>query len=370
MANKKNKSKNSAIRGDQRKVALPTFSNYNLAFKYFVEQGVDAECILPAAHTKKTVHFGELNSPDFVCTPFKHSLGSMIEMLELGADTLVEIGGPCRLGFYGELQEKILRDMGYEFTMINFDFLKDKKKSEWLKVIKSVNPDVKYPQMLIEATNTMKMVKYLDEIEELYHANMGFEANVGAYDKIYRDFLFDMKMAASGNDIKNAYRKAKVAMDDEPLNKPDMPLKVGVVGEYYTIMDKFSNLDVENKLCRMGIEVHRLINVTNYNLGGSEQKLFPAAKNYMKFPMGPTSATTVAAAEKYAKQGFDGLIHVKCFGCTPEVDVMPLLQKLSQDYHIPVLYLSYDTQTSDTGLDTRLEAFYDMISLKKKVLKN
>ncbi|MCD7770705.1 MAG: hypothetical protein LUH23_01215 [Oscillospiraceae bacterium] len=370
MATDKKKNKKTDNLDGRRKVALPTFGNYNLPFKYFIEQAIGAECILPAAHTKKTVHFGELNSPDFVCTPFKHTLGSMIEMLELGADTLVMSGGPCRLGFYGELQKKILEDMGYKFTMIDLEWLKDMKKSEWLKVIKSVNPDVNVPQLLYEATNTMKMIKYIDEVEELYHANMGFEANEGAYDKIYRDFLFDMKMASSGNDIKNAYRKAKTAMDDEPLNKPDMPLRVGIVGEYYTIMDKFSNLDVENKLCRMGIEVHRLMNFTNYNLGGSEQKLFPAAKDYMKFPMGPTSATTVAAAEKYAKQGFDGLVHVKCFGCTPEVDVMPLLQKLSQEHHIPVLYLSYDTQTSDTGLDTRLEAFYDMISLKKKVLKN
>ena len=33
---------------------------------------------------------------------------------------------------------------------------------------------------------------------------------------------------------------------------------------------------------------------------------------------------------------------------------------------VPVLYLSYDSQTSDTGLDTRLEAFYDMIAMKKE----
>lgn len=36
-----------------------------------------------------------------------------------------------------------------------------------------------------------------------------------------------------------------------------------------------------------------------------------------------------------------------------------MLQKVSEDYSVPVLYLTYDSQTSDTGLDTRLEAFYD-----------
>lgn len=55
----------------------------------------------------------------------------------------------------------------------------------------------------------------------------------------------------------------------------------------------------------------------------------------------------------------------KSAGCTPDIDVMPVLQRLSRDYHIPVLFLTFDTQTSDAGLDTRLEAFYDMIAMRK-----
>ena len=46
-------------------------------------------------------------------------------------------------------------------------------------------------------------------------------------------------------------------------------------------------------------------------------------------------------------------------------DAIPALQNISADYHIPILYLSYDTQTSDTGIETRLEAFYDMLSMKR-----
>ena len=55
--------------------------------------------------------------------------------------------------------------------------------------------------------------------------------------------------------------------------------------------------------------------------------------------------------------------------CTPEIDCIPVLQKVSEDYSVPVLYLTYDSQTSDTGLDTRLEAFYDMLSMKKEKSK-
>ena len=82
--------------------------------------------------------------------------------------------------------------------------------------------------------------------------------------------------------------------------------------------------------------------------------------------MGPTSTVNIWAAKHYASHGFDGIIHIKSAGCTPEIDIMPILQNISADYKIPVLYLSFDSQTSDTGLETRLEAFYDMIRIRKE----
>ena len=57
--------------------------------------------------TNRTLDIGSRYSPDSVCTPFKSTLGSMIDALEAGADTLIMTLGLCRLGYYGELQEKI-----------------------------------------------------------------------------------------------------------------------------------------------------------------------------------------------------------------------------------------------------------------------
>ena len=86
--------------------------------------------------------------------------------------------------------------------------------------------------------------------------------------------------------------------------------------------------------------------------------------------MGSSGISTITLAEEYAKRGYDGLIHVKSFGCMPEMDIIPVLHNISADYKIPILYLSYDTQTSDTGIETRLEAFYDMIDMRKEVTKS
>lgn len=87
--------------------------------KYILEKGLDVQCIMPPKLTKRTLELGAQNSPDFVCTPFKTILGNQIEALEAGADTLIMSYGLCKLGYFGELEEKILRDMGYQFDFIN-----------------------------------------------------------------------------------------------------------------------------------------------------------------------------------------------------------------------------------------------------------
>jgi benzoyl-CoA reductase/2-hydroxyglutaryl-CoA dehydratase subunit BcrC/BadD/HgdB len=62
-----------------------------------------------------------------------------------------------------------------------------------------------------------------------------------------------------------------------------------------------------------------------------------------------------------AKKNYDGIIHIKSFGWTPEINAMPILSKISNEYQIPIIYFSFDSQDNEVGVNTRLEAFYDMI---------
>ena len=59
-------------------------------------------------------------SPEFACLPLKINIGNFIEALEKGADTIIMAGGvgPCRFGYYGEVQREILKDLGFDFEMI------------------------------------------------------------------------------------------------------------------------------------------------------------------------------------------------------------------------------------------------------------
>lgn len=86
------------------RVSFFRYGYYDIAFKFFVEHVLDADFVSLPPSTKRTVELGSKHSSDFVCAPFKHILGDYIEGLELGADVLVQFAGPCRLGYYGELQ--------------------------------------------------------------------------------------------------------------------------------------------------------------------------------------------------------------------------------------------------------------------------
>lgn len=354
-------------RHSRKRVAFMHYSYYDVAFKYFVEQVLDADYVAVPAPTRRTLEVGTEHSNDFVCAPFKHILGSYVEALEAGANVLVQFTGYCRLTYYGELQEMILRDMGYDdFEMLNFSMAVPGSVKGYVQYCKKVvNPELSVARGAANMVVLLRMVECLDAYNDYYLANAGFEVEHGSFSRARASFFDAMRGAVTMADVNEAYRVGMDALRALPTNKPADPIRVGIVGEYFTAVDPASNLELEKKLLSMGVEVHRALNITNYNIRYSEKNTRKSISEYVKYDMGPTSTFTVATAKRYMAEGFDGVVHAKSSGCTPEIDCMPPLQRLSRDYHVPMLFLSYDSQTSDTGLDTRLEAFYDMISMKK-----
>lgn len=355
-----------ADRHKSTKIAIFRYAYYAPAFKYFVEQVLDCEYLELPKSTRRTAELGILASSDDVCAPFKHMMGDWIEALEMGADILVQSGGPCRLGYYGEMQEKILRDMGYDFTMLNFSHGIEQGYFGWGKeVIKVVNPDIDIPHGIKQLLATGHMMTLLDKARDIYMANGGFEVKDGEAKQVWEKLLDNLTRCTTKKEIDEVFAQFKDDMRTLPLDKPAEPLRIGIVGEMFTAIDENSNLGLDEKLMDMGVEVHRRLNFSNRYTHYNEENLRRGIADYVTYDMGPTSTLTLAAAKSYMDAGFDGIVHAKCAGCTPEIDCIPVLQRMSEDNHVPVLYLTYDTETSDTGLMTRLEAFYDMLAMKR-----
>ena len=348
------------------KVTFPQIGNYNVVFELIFNEGMGLEYVRPPKMTDKTLEIGAKYSPDSVCAPFKFMLGNYIEAIEEGANILVSVGGLCRLGYYGELHEQIIRDLGYDVRFVNFAQTRLKKPSSWYEKFKALNSEMSLVRIGEVLPTAVKMVEYLDVVDDFLRQNLGFEVEEGSFQGLYDEYLEDLRQVKTLKELKVHKKEYLKRFNQIEIDKPKNPLKVAVVGEYYTIMQPFSNHFLEKWLAKKGIEVSRWMNFTNTLIHRPEKEVKKHIKNYASYDMGATSMYTIGAALKCAKKGYDGIIHIKSAGCMPEIDTMSVLQNISKDYEIPILYISFDSQTGGIGLETRLEAFYDMIMMRKE----
>ncbi len=350
------------------KVGFPRYSYYGPVFRFFTEQVLDAEYISLPPATRRTVELGDANSSDFVCSPFKRIVGDYIENLEHGANVLVQVTGCCRLTYYGELQEMILHDLGFEdFQMLNFSDVAGKGLKDYVKFCRDVvNPNISIKDNGPLLVGCLNMLLHVDEFMGYYYENAAFEVERGAFERERKAFFAAMDAATTNAEVEAIWDEHRPLLEAIELDKPANPIRVGIVGDYYTAADDDSNMNVTQRLIDMGVSVSHGVTITTRNIRYNEKNLRASIPEYVTNDMGPTSSLNIATAKRYAQEGYDGVIHLKSAACTPEIDVVPVLQRISSDYKMPVLVLSFDSQTSDTGLQTRLEAFYDMISMRKE----
>jgi len=339
--------------------------NYSIVIEE-VAKMLNSDVIVPPPITKKTLDLGSKHSPEFVCVPFKYNLGNFIESLDGGADVIIQAGGGCRFGYYGEVQREILKDLGYSFEFYNLSEFKN--FFSFYPSFKKINPKLNIYKFLKHSFIAYFKMNAMDSLDDCIRKNIGFEINKGEFEKNQKLFLTDLKKADTALSVFLNKRKYRKIFKSIKVKKPKNLLKVGVVGELYVVMEPFSNYFMEKQLADKGIEVHRFITASYLLFGKTKhhkKELLMWAKPYLKYHIGADGTDSVAMANKLRKEGFDGIIHLKPFGCIPEVNAMSALQRLSKEKKFPIIYFSFDSHTSETGIKTRLEAFYDMLKMRK-----
>lgn len=346
-------------------LTFPHMGNYSVPAKYLFSHILDVKVLDAPVITSKTIEIGNKYSPEFVCTPFKYTLGTFIECLEKGANILVQLGGGCRYGYYSELQDKILKDLGYQFILIN---LITAGKANIIKIYKSIRKISKISliKSIYYLFITVKMVKYMDAIDIYIRENIGFEVEKNSFKKLKDEMLETFLNTKSYFHLKREYKKYKQRFKKIEINKPNDCIKVGIIGELYTIMEPFANYELEKELANNHIAITRFTNV-DYLLFKKKkviEKIIKKSK-YVKYRMGADASDNICRCEYLCKKKYDGIIHIKSSFCTPEIGIMPTLSKICNINKVPLLFFSFDANTSEVGIKTRLEAFYDMLEMKR-----
>lgn len=359
---------------DKKIISFPHLGDYHIPISYLLNKLTDNSTIVKSSPpiTKKTIELGSNNSPDFVCVPFKYNLGNFIESLENGATVLLQAGGGCRYGYYAEVQEEILRGLGYNFEFYNLVNTDKFTVKHLFQTFKKLNPKLSFTRFAHYMLLTLLMINYMDNIDDYIRKNIGFEVIEGSFEILKKEILTKFTGCRSFTKLTYYYFKYKRKFRKLKINKPSDCLKVGVIGELYTSMESFSSYFIERELANMNIEVKRFTNATYLVIKKrfKTKKMLRRVKKYLKYPIGADGLDNVYRAKKLIDEDYDGLIHIKPFGCTPEIGAIPIIKNVCNDEKMPIIFFSFDSQTSEEGIKTRLEAFYDMLKMKKEKRNN
>jgi len=343
-------------------ISFPHMGDYHVPIGALLQRLFPEAHVMPAPPiTKETAAIGQRYSPDFICEPFKYNVGNFIQALDMGANVLFQTGMGCRFGYYGELQEQILKDLGYDFQFICLSRSRAMPGTVYTSLRKLGSPK-SASQMAHALLLAVISIKAMDKLSGLLREAVSSEEMLNDYG----DFLQKLKNADTVlkiHALRRVYEKKLLAATQEHAQKP---LQVGIVGDLYTVMEPYSNFDLERKLAARGIAISRKMDVSFLLFKETENARLRKTQGYLRHSGGANGLDSVGQSIQYAKQGYDGVIHAKSFGCTPELNAIPALMRISRDLAIPIMHLSFDTHSSETGFDTRLEAFIDMMEMRRK----
>ena len=360
------------------KVTFPHMGYIWLCVKTMLEYlGVDLA--VPPPSSKRTLALGARYSPEFACLPLKLNLGNFIEASALGADTILMAGGcgPCRFGYYAQVEHAILQDLGYQYRLVVLE-PPERHAGQLLSRIKVITGNNSWKQVYRGVKLGYQKIRAVDELEMTVHRLRPREVIPGSTDRAFQEALREIERASDLAELAVAQRRTKEILESVPTEEGDV-LRVGVVGEIFTLLEPFANLDIERRLGRMGVEVDRSIYlsewVNDHMLFGlvkglrSRREACRAALPYLKHFVGGHGQETVGSTILYARAGYDGVIQLLPFTCMPEIVARSILPVVSADLDLPVLTLTIDEQTGEAGVITRLEAFVDLLERRRRERK-
>jgi predicted nucleotide-binding protein (sugar kinase/HSP70/actin superfamily) len=362
------------------KVTFPHMGYLYVCVKGMLEH-LGLEVILPPPTSKRTMTLGTKYGPEFACMPMKLNLGNLIEASELGADTIMMAGGcgPCRFGYYAQVEYAILKDLGYDYNMVVLE-PPDKHITElttrirqitgnkpWIKVIKAI----RFGYLKSRAVDDVELMSFKIRPRELI---------LGETDRALAKAIKEIDDATTPQELQLALLRGKEIMNSVAIDPNRLVIKIALTGEIYTLLDPFTNLNIERHLGRLGVELDRSIYLSEWIndhlfmglLKGirSSKEYYRNAAPFLNHFVGGHGLETVGSVPVYAKQGYQGVIQVFPFTCMPEIVAQSILPKVGEANGIPVMTLIVDEHSGEAGMITRLEAFVDLLARKEELKAN
>lgn len=352
------------------KITFPHMGPVLIYKKLFERLG--HEVIMPPRPSQRTIELGAKYSPEFICFPFKIILGSYLEALELGAEVIVTTGfiGACRAVYYGDLSERILRQLGYKVKVIVFDSPAEDFQG-FLRNCREIGNRRPLPEVIGNLNLAIRLIYASDYFQKQITHLRPYELISGTFSRKWTEIQSLLASCVSLKHLKKVIKEARQIIAAVPIDISREILKVGLVGEIYLVMEGCSNNEIEEKLAKFGVEIVRKQYISNWfnHFLFPPRKLLRAADTYLKYTVGGHEKENIGYILEFKKRGFDGIIHLLPFGCMPELVTQTIIPALATDLDLPILSLSLDEQTGWVSNMIRLEAFVELLWTRHDLLK-
>lgn len=352
------------------KITFPHMGSSPIAFKTMIEK-LGHEVVMPYRPSDETLSLGSHHAPEFACIPFKILLGTYLESIKRGAEMIITSGGmgPCRAGYYGVLHEKILKDLGYDIDFVVLE-PPQKRGMDFLRKLHQIARG-NSPLVIWDAlSSAWQKLKVLDQIDALSYEIRPRERIKNETTNVVEECYKIIDKAWTKAEIRESLHLCTKKLRAIKVKDDVHPLKVGIIGEIYVVLEPAANFDIQRLLGNMGVLARRSIYLAEWTKDNTffkgEEHIKEAAKPYLRELVGGHGTLSVGNTVLYAKDGYDGVIQLAPFTCIPEIVSKSILARMAGELNIPVLTLFIDEQTGKAGIKTRLEAFVDLMHSRRK----
>jgi len=323
-----------------KRVGIPKALFYYYYFplwKTFFEE-LGAEVVVSGNTTKRTMDEGSKTCVDEACLPIKIFFGHVIELKYKVDYLLIPRFTSVSRGEYICPKFGGLPDM-IKNTVDNLPEIIDVDVDLWKK---GSNPLVSAFEAGSYFTGERKKI-------------------MKAYSKAlesFREFRTEVKKGVLPEDILS--KKLRL------IKKSEGPrLNIAVIGHGYNVYDSYANMDMVNKLKNKGVNV-LTIDMVDSSVIKEKVKTLPKRMfwNYGTRAIG-------SALHFLDRKDIDGIIYLMSFGCGIDSFVADLIErKVRRKKDLPFIVLTIDEHSGEAGMDTRIEAFIDMIRWRSKSESN
>ena len=316
-------------------------------------------------------------SSSFMCFSGKAVIGQLLSQLDQGHRNLVYLSSQgmeaCRCAGTGDYFERLSKNAYPGFRAVR---LGGGVKQESLDLLRRAFPGVS--------------VKQHDRAFRVYYWKLG------VLDTIAREALKFRCRAADAQDVTRLEEEYVRKTDERqnlfllwltgfnfcrrlqrlPRRKEQPELRIGLVGGEHILSELDSVMGRIKDLANQGFYLEWRSGFFSINLMANKETpakgrhgiayLRSRSEGYLRPEESGTEVLSTARALEFADEGFDGLLHIYAFGCMPQIAVKPAIRKIADDRGIPLLSLSLGDRFDQVSMETRIEAFIDILKSRKK----